>query len=194
MAVSSSKQKGWSCGMVDSWGSLNKFFALAGCFLFAASILFPFITITQFTIIPELNFRLTYWSFQVMIVRDGLYRPQSENAYFDNFWFAHGEPYSYQTPSDLGISLILVSMFFVQLITSCFGVVALFRNARRHTLVPFLSSLSVFFLMIYVIGVATNRTYSRPTYEIGFWLTPLSASFFFVAHVLRSTAAAKKRR
>jgi len=178
--------------MGDLWKALDKVLTSGGCLSFLVSVLSPFLTVTYFTIIPELNFRLTYWSFQALIIRDGLYPPASENVYFDRFWFAQGKQYSYLTLSDMGISMVFVSMFLVQVATLFLGIISLFMDGRRQAFALFLSSLSLFFLMVYVISQFSSRTYCLPAYEPGFWFTILSVSLFLAACTLRSMAKRKQ--
>ena len=167
------------------WVSFRKVVTVCAWCLILTSVLFPFLTITHYTIIPEDAYPVTYWSYKTTIRSARLgYVMKRETLFLSTYWFAQQKPYSYLTPSTLGISWVLVAIFLTQILTLGFGFAALFRPKKSTQLLPLISCLSITFLMVYVIVQAQNQTYGLPQFEIGCCLSFLSMVLFLCAFIL----------
>jgi hypothetical protein len=170
--------------------SLRRVVTVCACCLFLVSVLSPFVTVPYHTIIPEDDYHVTYWSHRATVTYLKLrYVVRSENLSFSTYWFAQQEPYSYPTPSTLGVSWVLISMFLIQILTLGFGFATLFRHGKS-TLLPPISCLFVTFLMVYVMAQAQNQTFGLPKYELGYWLCYPSTILFlcaFILHLVENT-------
>jgi hypothetical protein len=164
--------------------SFRKVVTVCACVLILISALFPFLTITHYTIIREDAYPVTYWSYKTTIryVKLG-YVWKRENLFFSAYWFAQQEPYSYLTPSIMGVSWVLVALFLAQILTLGFGFAALFGRRKTTQLLPLISCLFVTFLMVYMMVQTQSRTYGLPKYELGWWLSCLSTILFLCAFI-----------
>lgn len=168
------------------WVPFRKVVTVCAWCLILISVLFPFLTITHYTIIPEDAYHVTYWSYKTTIRYAKLgYVMKRETLFFSAYWFAQQKTYSYLTPSTLGVSWVLVAMFLTQILTLGFGFTALFGRRKITQLLPIISCLSFAFLMVYVMVQAQNRTYGLPKYELGWWLSLLSTTLFLCAFISR---------
>ena len=162
------------------------------CFLFLASVLFPFLTVPYYSIIPEDAYRVTYWSYRTTIKYLKLgYEMKSETLFFSTYWFAKEKPYSYPTPSNLGVSWVLVPMFLTQILTLGLGFAALFGHRKKTQFFPLISCFSVTILMVYMIVQTHTLTFARALkgFELGFWISVLSAVLFLYAFILHGRHA-----
>lgn len=163
----------------------HKVLTVCTCCLFLVSVLFPFLTKTHYTIIPEDAHPVTYWSHKTTIRYTTLGRERErETLFFSDYWFAEQKPYSYIPPSNLGFSWVLVAMFLTQISMLVFGFASLFRHEKGTQLFSLISCSSVTFLMLYII-VQVQNLYNPPKYELGWWLSCLSTILFLYAFILR---------
>jgi len=66
-----------------------------------------------------------------------------------------------------------------EILTLCFGVAAFLMKRRKIKVLPFISCLSVTFLMLGMMAQIQSQTYCQQKFELGFWLT-LSSAFLFL--------------
>ena len=165
---------------------LRRVVNVCACCLFLVSVLSPFVTVPHRTIIPEDAYSVTHWSHKATIKHLKLgHVVKSENLFFSTHWFEQQKPYSYLTPSSLGVSWVLVAMFLMQVLTMGFGFATLFRQGKSTQLLPLISCSFVTFLMVYVMVQAQNQTFGLPKYELGCWLCYPSIILFLYAFILR---------
>ena len=167
--------------------SLRRVVTACACCMFLASVLFPFLTVPYYSIIPEDAYCVTYWSYKATIKYLKLgYEMKSETLFFSTYWFAKEKPYSYPTPSNLGVSWVLVPMFLAQILTLGLGFAALFGHRKRTQFFPLISCFSVTILMVYMIVQTRTLTFARALkgFELGFWISVLSAVLFLYAFIL----------
>lgn len=168
------------------WILFRKVVTVCACCLILISIFFPFLTITHYTIIPEDAYPVTYWSYKTTIRYAKLgYEMKRETLFFSAYWFAQQEPYSYLTPSTVGVSWVLIAIFLTQILTLGFGFAAVFGRGKTTQLLSPISCLSVTFLIVYAIVQVQSRTYGLPKYELGWWLSCLSTILFLCAFIPR---------
>ena len=171
---------------------LRRVVTACACFLFLASVLFPFVTVPYYSIIPEDAYRVTYWSYKTTIKYLKLgYEVQSEILFFSTYWFAKEKPYSYPTPSNLGVPWVLVPMFLTQILTLGLGLAALFGHRKRTQFFPLISCFSVTILMVCMIVQTRTLTFACALegFELGFWISVLSAVLFLYALILHGRHA-----
>jgi len=153
--------------------------------IFLVSALVPFLTVPYYSIIPEQAYAVTYLAYKTTITHIGLVQyGKSETWFFNDYWFAQERPNSPPSPSDLGVSWVLVAMFLTQILTLGFGFTALFRHGRKTQFLPIIPCLSVTSLMVYVWVQAQSHAYGLAKYELGYWLTYPSAILFLYAFIL----------
>lgn len=169
---------------------LGKVLTLVACALFLFSALLPFLTVPYFSITEENAYSVTYWSYMSTITYTtlGLAR-KNENVIFTNYWFAQRKPHSPPTPSELGVSSVLVTMFLAQLLTLTAGLVSLFLKKWIVQVIPAISSLSVILLMIYALVHAQKDNMGISNCELGYWLTLPFMFLYLIAFILRLESA-----
>lgn len=162
--------------------SLSKILIASACCFSLVSILFPFLTVTYFSIIREDAYLVTCWPYKATIIYTRLgHEVRSETVLFDAYWFEAGKPLSPPSPADLKVSWIIIATFLAGILTLCLGVAALLLKGKKLRFLPFFSCLSVTFLMLGMIAQVQSQTYCRPKFELGFWLTVASACLFLLA-------------
>jgi len=167
-----------------------KVLTFVACGLFLVSALFPFYTATYGLGPEEDRCRVTYWSFKATIAYERIGYVWTvwkiETVLFSNYWFAQRTPYS-PTPSEVGVSWALVTLFFAQILTLIVGLVSPFLKKWKLQIIPVISSLLVILLMIYVqVGKWWGRIFSH---ELGYWLTYLPTLLYLLAFILRFASA-----
>ena len=170
----------------DAQISLGKILiALASCFSLT-SILFPFSTVTYYSIIHEDAYLVNYWSYKATItyIRLG-YAFKNEIIFLDTYWFEVGKPYSYPSLADLKVSWITIAIFLAQILTLCLSIVAFLLKRGKIKVLPFISCLSIDFLMLGMVTQIQNQTYCQQKFELGFWLTSASVFLFMLGALLR---------
>jgi len=166
--------------------SLRKILIALACCFSLASILFPFLTVTYYSIIREDAYFVNYWSYKATITYTRLgHAFKNETIFFDTYWFEVGKPYSYPSLADLKVSWITITVFLAEILTLCFGVAAFLMKKRKIKVLPFISCLSVIFLMLGMMTQIQSQTYCQQKFELGFWLTSASAFLFLLGVFLR---------
>lgn len=169
---------------------LHKLLTVCTCCVFLGSILFPFLAITHYTIIPEDSYPVTYWSYKTTIIHANLgIVTKTETLFFTAYWFAQQKPYSYQTLSTLEVSWVPIAMLSTQILTLWFGFASLFWHSRSMQSLPLMSCLFATFLMTYLAAQIQGYTYVLPKYEVGYWLSYASAIMFLCALILHLVRA-----
>ena len=164
-----------------------KVLTVCACCLFLLSVLFPFLTVSHYSIIEEDAYRVTYWSHKATIRYIGLRRQASKTLFFSTYWFAQEKPYSYPTLSSLGVSWALVAMFSTQILTLGFGLGSLFTHRKSVQLLPLISCVSTTFLVAYTMTQVQSQTYGLPKYEVGYWLCFPTTILFLCIFILHLT-------
>lgn len=165
---------------------------LFACILFLVLVLFPFLSIPYHSIVPEDDFKMTYWSYKTVIIYYRLgFSVGNETHCFIDYWFLAQREYDPPTPVTVGVSWVLVSIFLIQTFTIGFGVLNLFLHRKLVRLLPLISCLFVVFLMTYVGLRAQHITHEPPEFELGYWLCYPSAILFLFAFLLNARSGLK---
>lgn len=158
---------------------LSDVLLLSACCIFLVSILGPFLTVPyyfprwfQMPVITE--FTVTYWSYKATVGNG-----YGTEVFFGNYWFSRID----SEVGFLGVSWILAAMFSLQVLTLASGSVSLLK-IHKARIIPFVSSLSVLLLMVYVHVQADKRTLYLTKYELGYWLVYPSMFLFLLAFIL----------
>lgn len=158
----------------------SDFLLLSACIIFLFTFLEPFMTVSylfsrwgQMPVIR--SFTVTYWSYKAIIDNSA-----GTQVLIGNYWFGNADA---ALTKFLGVSWILVAIFLLQVFTLIIGLISLlkFKKAR---FIPFVSSLAVMSLMIYVFAQASKWTLGIARYEPGYLLMYLSIFLFFYAFIL----------
>jgi len=162
----------------------------SACGLFLVSALLPFLKAPYISLIPEsFSYVITYSSYKatiIYVIPSDIVRPFSGNVmsrtvFFIDYWFA-------PLQTAMGISWILVTLFFAQLSTLSVSLASFSVKRWEVQTIPVISSLSVTLLMVYVFVQVQNWTWGLLNYEFGYWLTYPSTILFLNALILRLAA------
>lgn len=153
---------------------------LSACLIFLFTFLEPFLTVPY--LFPRLgqmpvirSFTVTYWSYKAIIDNSA-----GTQVLIGNYWFGDADA---ALTSFLGISWVLATMFLLQIFTLIVGLISLLK-IKKARFIPFVSSLAVMSLMIYVFAQTSKWTSGIARYEPGYLLTYLSIFLFFCAFML----------
>jgi hypothetical protein len=147
----------------------------SACCIFFVSALNPFLTanyyFSRWGNLPIIrNFSVTYWSYKAFL-------SNGNEVFLKNYWFNDAD---LALANYLGISWILVAIFFLQILTLTSGIFSLLK-ARKVRIIPFVSSMIIVFLMIQVYSKASEVGLGLKTYQLGYWLTYPSIFLFLSA-------------
>jgi len=172
----------WSISSRGSRYIIAKALLTGSCGMFLVSFLFPFL---QFPVrfFDSKRYLITYWSYKSVIEPDFLSTEQRTELSFGNYWFYSW--YYPPSPQFLGFSWVLVSMFSAQVVTFLTGVVSLFTKWRQLPALSAVSCLLVISTMIYTWTRVQNYIWGFATYQLGYWVTYLSAAMWLIAYAVQ---------
>jgi len=157
---------------------------ICACCLFAASVLFPFLSI-KYSRGFDTNYQEIYWSHKVNVKM--FYVPANSRSdvtiWFTAYWFNVNKS---PTLSDLGIPWVswsLMIMFLMQMLTLGSSIIALFLYGKRISFLPLGFCLAVIVLMRF--GVIQHPNFRYLGIELGFWLSIVSAILFLFTFLIR---------
>ena len=169
---------------MESWDCrfsrfLSDVLLLSACCVFLVSTLNPFLTVpyhfSRWGNMPVIcRFTVTYSSYKATVGNG--FRTE---AFFGDYWFSHIE----SEIGFLGVSWVLIAMFLLQILTLVSGFVSLLK-IHKARIIPFILSLSVILLMVYVFVQGQKRTLYLAGYERGYWLVYPSMFLFLLASIL----------
>jgi len=165
---------------VSAW----RFLSACACGLFLVSTLLPFLTAPFYSIVREVEYITTHWSFMATISYRVLGVEKETHVFlFSDYWLAYrrlgGPP-----QVNLGIPWVFISIFLMQILTLGFGFASVFWNVKKIRFLPLLTSLFVLSLMVLANIRAQDLTYGLTRYEPGYWFVYPSMFLFLSAFVL----------
>jgi len=162
--------------------TVSKALLIAACAMFSVSFLFPFMRFpVQF--LDSRRYLITYWSYKSVVEPDFRSQAPRTELSFGNYWFYSW--YYPPSPQFLGLPWVLVSMFSAQVITFLTGFVSLFTKWRHLPILSAVACLLVASTMIYTWTGIQNYIRGFATYELGYWVTYLSATMWLIAYAMQ---------
>jgi hypothetical protein len=144
---------------------------------FTANYYFP-----RWGLLPVVrNFTVTYWSYKA-------FSSTEDEVFLNSYWFNNAD---LALVNYLGISWILVAMFFLQILTLTSGIFSLLK-IRKVRIIPFVSSLITILLMVHVYVKASGVGLGLKTYQLGYWLAYPSIFLFLSAFVFHLDSIREK--
>jgi len=157
--------------------------ALIAFGLLAASAAFPFLEtdyhfvgkgIAEFGGISQRTVK-TFWSFKETYYTRTMWRGETSTKIGDR-WFTAFWSQAWNGSGGEGIGTVLSLIFGTQILTALFSVMLVVGKSRYLTILPAMSSLAMFLLMLFV--VCTLDYVHEVSVGLGFWFVLLSTVFY----------------